>query len=116
MPRNGISSSFRSSKPSSKSSSKSHIKPAVTPTHSSPMTQTIEIKQQPQGFFSNMWQGFGLGTGQAIAHNMFRSDPVVKHEHINTTCNLATENKDYVQCMKDYNDDESYCKKYLEQK
>jgi hypothetical protein len=101
---------------SSRSSSSSYTKPTVSKPIVTPATQTIEVKQQPQGFFSNMWQGFGLGTGQAIAHNMFRSDPVVKHEHINTTRNSATENKDYVQCMKDYNDDELYCKKYLEQK
>jgi hypothetical protein len=71
--------------------------------------------QQP-GFFSNILQGFGLGTGQAIAHNIFRSDPVVKHVNVpNTnTSDIKSEPPAYVQCMKEYNDNKDLCQQYLE--
>ena len=61
-----------------------------------PIMHTVQI--QPPGFFSNMMQGFGLGAGQAIAQNIFRSDPKVTHviEHV-------YESKEYIQCMKDNN-------------
>lgn len=63
------------------------------------------------GFLSNMWQGFGLGAGQAIAHNIFRSDPVIKHVHASSLeTSLPAE---FVQCMKDSNDKEK-CKHYLD--
>jgi hypothetical protein len=58
------------------------------------------------GFFSNMWQGFGLGAGQAIAHNWFRNDPVVKHVH-------EVMPKEYEQCMKDNQGDKDLCKQFL---
>jgi hypothetical protein len=64
--------------------------------------------QEKQGFFSNVLQGFGLGAGQAIAHNIFRSDPVVTHKQETTP-----KEREYMQCMKEYQDAET-CKKYLE--
>jgi hypothetical protein len=87
MPRSGL------SKP---------LKPAKTPVV--PTTQhSVEVKQP--GFFSNMMQGFALGSGQSLAFNLFRSDPVVKHEYV------STETKEYKQCMTDYMDEE-FCKQY----
>jgi hypothetical protein len=92
MPRQNNSRSFTSPK-----------SPAAIP-------QMPTISHQPQqerpGFFSNMWTGFGLGTGQAIAHNMFRSDPIVKHIH-------ASAPKEYDQCMKDNNNDKELCEHFL---
>jgi hypothetical protein len=68
-----------------------------------PTSHSVEVKQP--GFLSNMFQGFALGTGQSLAFNMFRSDPVIKHEHVHV------ESKEYQQCMKDRMD-EDYCKQY----
>ncbi len=56
-----------------------------------------------------MVQGFGLGTGQSLAFNLFRSDPVVKHVHVGAPG--ATH--EYTQCMDEKKDTEE-CKKYLE--
>jgi hypothetical protein len=80
-------------------------KPYVPSTPSLPQAPT-PVQQERPGFFSNIWQGFGLGTGQAIAHNMFRSDPMVKHEHISVP-------KEYDQCMKDNNNDKELCEQFL---
>jgi hypothetical protein len=73
------------------------------------------------GFFSNLWQGFGLGAGQSIAFNMFRSDPVVKHVHetippiVSKTPAADSLPNEYVQCMKESQNDKEACKQYLEQ-
>lgn len=83
----------------SRSSRPSH--PSNTP--SPAVHHSVEVKQP--GFFSNVFQGFALGTGQSLAFNMFRSDPVVKHEHIQVP------SKEYQQCMKENNNDE-YCAQY----
>lgn len=72
-----------------------------------PAPAAASVQQGRPGFFSNMWQGFGLGAGQAIAHNIFRSDPVVKHVHTSVP-------KEYDQCMKDNNNDKDLCKQFLE--
>jgi hypothetical protein len=86
-----------------KSNKSSHN--SITPLPNS--LASIQI-QQP-GFFSIMWQGFGLGAGQSIAHNIFRSDPVVKHIH-----SSESNSKEYDQCMKESNNDKEACKQYLE--
>ncbi len=78
------------------------------------------VSVQKPGFFSNMWQGFGLGAGQSIAMNIFRSDPTVTHVHentISTTKQSKLESslpKEFVQCMKDNNNDKDLCKQFLE--
>ena len=65
----------------SRSSSRSRSTPAnptpapIHPTAPIPPTQHHSVQVQQPGFFSNVVQGFGLGTGSAIAHNIFRSDP-----------------------------------------
>jgi hypothetical protein len=124
--RNGQSGPFSSAlkwKPShTYLSPKSPISPL--PKTTPPPSQSLPIQhhslqvQQP-GFFSNMWQGFGLGAGQSIAFNMFRSDPVVKHVHESTALQLpvATDTlpKEYVQCMKESQNNAEACKQYLEQ-
>lgn len=77
--------------------------------------------QQP-GFFSNMWQGFGLGAGQSIAMNIFRSDPKVTHIHENTpsTSNSPLSNseslysREFEQCLKDKYDDKETCRQYIQ--
>jgi hypothetical protein len=104
------------SHPSSSTSNQTYTssKPSYTP----PQVQTPQSSQNP-GFFSNMWQGFGLGTGQAIAHNIFRSDPVVKHTYENVPTSRessldTTLPKEYIQCMKDNNNDKELCKQFLE--
>jgi hypothetical protein len=63
-----------------------------------------------------MWQGFGLGAGQAIAHNIFRSNPIVNHVHHEDTMvkNEANLPKEFVQCMKDNNNDKDLCKHLLD--
>lgn len=100
MPRQSNRSSYTSPKTPVSFPSRSS-KPLYTPSPQAP----APAAQQP-GFFSNMWQGFGLGAGQAIAHNMFRSDPVVTVKHVNNT------SKEYEQCMKDNNNDKDLCKQF----
>jgi hypothetical protein len=101
MPRNSKQSIVKASTPA----------PAVTRNH-----HTVEVERP--GFFSNMWQGFGLGTGQILARNVFGSDPVVKHVHESAPASVpvATQDvklpKEFVQCMKD-NNDKDLCKQFL---
>jgi hypothetical protein len=101
----------KSSSPSrkiiNKSSEKLQINLPNTTLHSQ-NSQTIKLEQP--GFFSNMWQGFGLGTGQAIAHNIFRSNPTGTCINTNNTNNKLN---NYDKCMKETNDNE-VCKKFLE--
>lgn len=99
--------------------------PASINLHSKPTSKpatvnhnhTVEVERP--GFFSNMWTGFGLGTGQAIAHNIFKSDPIVKHVHENGSAVQSSSNlekalpKEFVQCMKDNNNDKDLCKQFL---
>ncbi len=95
--------------------SRSSLKAPVTkPTVTPPVVQHNHQIQQP-GFFSNILQGFGLGTGQAIAHNIFRSDPVVKHVTVPTNTSEIQQPKAYIQCMKEY-DNKDLCEQYLENK
>ena len=128
MVRNSSSSRRSSSRPSySYSSPKSPISmpqskittPSIT---SQPSIVTHNHQVEKSGFFSNMWTGFGLGAGQSIAANIFRSDSVVKHVHDNSThpiTNTITSidsylPKEFVQCMKDNNNDKELCKQFLE--
>lgn len=101
--------------------------PTSTPTpYSSPSLTSQNQQVERPGFFSNMWTGFGLGAGQSIAMNIFRSDPVVKHVHDTppTTSTLSTTGqstisieaslpKEFIQCMKDNNNDKDLCKQFL---
>ena len=113
MPRSNSS----SSRPAySHSSSKSHV-PARRVNPSPVHTHKV---QQP-GFLSNMWQGFGLGAGQSIAMNMFRSDPTVRHIDESTPSSTITQStsellysKEYSQCLKDKYDDKETCKQYIQ--
>lgn len=91
---------------SSKSSSKpiAHSPKTVLP---SPTTVTHSHKIEQPGFFSNLWQGFGLGAGQSIAMNMFRSPTEVKHTFDSSLP------KEYIQCMKENQNDTEACKQYL---
>jgi hypothetical protein len=116
MPRNTSSSK---PKPYSYSSPKSPISTSVP--HTTPSIVHHNHQVQQPGFFSNMWQGFGLGAGQSIAFNMFRSDPVVKHVHEGPTGTIPSKintrlSNEYVQCMKESQNNEEACKQYLEQK
>lgn len=78
--------------------------PAVPKTvaHTSAPVVTHSLQVEKSGFFSNVWQGFGLGTGQAIAHTLFMSKPVQQQQQTN----------EYTQCMTEYNDKYA-CEKYL---
>lgn len=129
----GRSSSFsRSSSYSSRSSSRPSYSytspkspvappPVSTPAPSSSVVNHNHQVQQP-GFFSNMWTGFGLGAGQSIAMNIFRSDPKVTHVHenapsssISSAASLETfYSKEFTQCMKDKWDDKETCKQYIQ--
>lgn len=115
-------SSRSSSKPSYSYSSPKSPVPAPTPSYSSPVVHHSHQVQQP-GFFSNMWQGFGLGAGQSIAMNIFRSDPKVTHVHENAPVTSTTPvtsssesfySTEFTQCMKDKWDDKETCKQYVQ--
>ncbi len=95
-----------------------------TPTQSVTSTQSVHhhhnVEVERPGFFSNMWQGFGLGAGQAIAHNVFRNEPTVKvvHEQVPVTTSTQQSStivlpKEYTQCMKDNSNDLDLCKQFL---
>ncbi len=109
------------SRSSFKSSSKST--PAVAPS-SLPSVQHHNVKVEQPGFFSNMMQGFALGTGQSFAFNLFRSNPTPAPSatlapvvQSTATANSSIESslpKDFVQCMKETNNDKDACKHYLD--
>ncbi len=120
------SSSRNSTRPSySYSSPKSPVTMPTAPTPApyvatpSPVVQHNHQVERP-GFFSNMWTGFGLGAGQSIAMNMFRSDPKVTHVHENVSSTTHTPesetfySKEYTQCLKDKWDDKETCKQYIQ--
>ena len=124
MPRSSWSSRSRSSTPPKPAVSRAASAPVTKPAASQPATvasaptpvPTVHnVKVEQPGFFSNMWQGFGLGAGQAIAHNIFRSDPVVKHVHESPVAGPAPTElpKEFVQCMKDNHNDTDLCKQFL---
>lgn len=95
------------SKPSySYSSCKSPVSIPVT-TSSSVNNHNHQV-QQP-GFFSNMIQGFGLGAGHSIAMNIFRSKP----NDTNDTNNNENISKEFVQCMKENNNDKDLCNQII---
>ena len=117
-------SSRNSTKPSYSYSSPKSPVPAPTPSYT-PAPSTVNHNHQIQqpGFFSNMWQGFGLGAGQSIAMNIFRSDPKVTHVHENAPSTSTTSvtsssesfySKEFSQCMKDKWDDKETCKQYVQ--
>ena len=78
--------------------------PAKVPTNVSNAPTNVPTYEKPS-FGSTILQGFALGTGQSLAFNLFRSDPVSKDpiKEINY--------KEFVHCIKDnpYED----CKQYL---
>jgi len=92
--------------------------PAPTPAPSVSQQSIPQIQVQQPGFFSNMWQGFGLGTGQSIAMNLFRSNPTVTHIHEtsggSTTSTESPYSKEFIQCMKDNNNDKNICNQYTQ--
>jgi hypothetical protein len=123
----------RSSSRSSFSRSSSKSTPSVTsqssasvstPSYSSPASVQHNVKVEQPGFFSNMMQGFALGTGQSFAFNLFRSNPTPAPSAAPTsvvqstaTANSSIESslpKDFVQCMKETNNDKDACKHYLD--
>ncbi len=95
------------------------VRPAPVPSTASapaaPVQHQHNVVVEKQGFFSNVWQGFGLGAGQAIAHNIFRSDPVATvKQQIEVAKPVITElPKEFVQCMKDNHNDTDLCKQFL---
>lgn len=120
MPRSSSSSSSSRSSSSTRSSRPSYSfssprTPVTVPSAPTPATPILTHHNQVErpGFFSNMWTGFGLGAGQSIAMNIFRSDPKVSNiqENITTPLNLP---KEFVQCMKDNNNNKDLCKQFLE--
>lgn len=119
MPRS--SSSSRSSSPSRPRSVYPRVS-APAPAPVAPAVQQHNVKVEQPGFFTNVWQGFGLGAGQAIAHNIFRRDPappqaapVPSQPQVIVYSEATKHNfrKEYDQCMKDNNNDTELCKQFL---
>jgi hypothetical protein len=100
-----------SSKRSKSSPSYSHSSPK-SPISISNISQTKSVEIKQPGFFSNVLQGFGLGTGQAIAHNIFRSNTNTNTQE-KSKSNNEDFSKEYIQCMKESNNDKEACKQYL---
>ena len=99
------------------------LKTTPPPLQTSLPTQHHKLQMDEPDFFSNMWQGFSIGAGQSIAFNMFRSDSVVKHVYETPPPSSASTlpilnsalPKEYIQCMKESQNDEDACKQYLKQ-
>ncbi len=97
--------------------------PVPAPAAPAPAPATVQqhnVKVEQPGFFTNVWQGFGLGAGQAIAHNIFRRDPAPpapapSQAQVAVYSEATTHNfpKEYNQCMKDNNNDTELCKQFL---
>ncbi len=104
---------------SSPKSPVSYSAPAPAPAPA-PTTHTVKVEQP--GFFSNVMQGFGLGAGQSIAFNLFKpfqssgsgSSIVSSTSSIATPAATPELPKEYVQCMKEYDNKKDLCKQYLE--
>jgi hypothetical protein len=126
--RSSSRSSFsRSSSKSTPSVTSRSSVPVSTPSHSSLASVQHNVKVEQPGFFSNMMQGFALGTGQSFAFNLFRSNPTpapsaapthVSHASPATaSTNSSIESslpKEFVQCMKETNNDKDACKHYID--
>jgi hypothetical protein len=93
-----------------RSASKSIFKSKTAPSPS-PSSSVVVHKTETPGFFSNVMQGFGLGAGQSLAMNLFRSPTEVKHTYQASPDSLP---KEYVQCMKESQNNKEACKQYLE--
>jgi hypothetical protein len=109
--------SGRSSSSSRRSSKSSYSYSSPKSPVSTPSVVNHNHQVQQPGFFSNMWQGFGLGAGQSIAMNIFRSDPKVTHIHENAAPKNNSESlysTEFSQCLKDKWDDKEACKQYIQ--
>ncbi len=113
----------RSSSRSSFSRSSSKSTPVTTSQSipSLPPVQHHSVKVEQPGFFSNMMQGFALGTGQSFAFNLFRSNPTPAPATAPSAPSASTNSsiesslpKEFVQCMKESNNDKEACKHYLD--
>lgn len=102
---------YRSSYKPSYSSYSYHSPRSLAMPSSTPTSITHYQEKEKPGFFSNMWQGFGLGAGQAIAHNIFRSNPVVTHTYEPTI--TETKPKEYELCLQEHKYDKYICDEAL---
>lgn len=116
MPRSSWSSRSTSAKPVAH-------RPPTPPTSGAqaPHTVTHNVNIERPGFFANVWQGFGLGAGQAIAHNIFRSSaPASTPTGLPVAAAAASASsdlpKEFVQCMKDNHNDIELCKQFVDNK
>lgn len=98
----------------------------------SPTTNNVPINPtyEKPSLGSTILQGFALGTGQSLAFNMFRTEPVKEVKEVketnpkifvqciqDTECNKLLEsflNVEFIQCMKDNNYED--CKQYIHYK
>ena len=65
---------FKSSSRSKSYSYSSPKSPVPSPSYSAPSPSVHHnVKVEQPGFFSNVFQGFGLGAGQSMAFNIFVS-------------------------------------------
>lgn len=102
MPRNHAIRSTKAAKPT---------KATTTVTNPPVQTQVTHSIEKP-GIFSSIKQGFGLGVGQSIAMNLFRSNPEVKHDPVYQS-QSQSQSKEYLQCMEETGQDKEVCKKHL---
>lgn len=121
MPKGSFGSSRSSSSRSySYSSPKSPVPTPSYPTSSPSLTSQHIVKVEQPGFFSNVLQGFGLGAGQSMAFNLFRSSPSATATGVTGATGVTTAtqdipfSKEYIQCMKEYNNNSDTCKQYLD--
>ncbi len=114
----GRSGSFSRSSSPRASSTRSSSSISKSNYSSQPVSQTTQQQVyhshnhtvEKPGFFSNMWQGFGLGAGQSIAHNIFRSNPETTVKHVHTHIPIPAE---YDRCLEDNYTNKQKCTEYL---
>lgn len=87
--------------------------PSAPSAPSAPSNVNHNHQVQQPGFFSNVLQGFGLGAGQSIAMNIFRSDPKVTDIPL-TNNSESLYSTEFSQCLKDNWDDKEACKQYIQ--
>ncbi len=73
--------------------------PLAPPIPHSPHVPAQSIQIQPPGFFSSVLQGFGLGAGSSIAHNIFDKDKTVIHQPPKYTGPCAREKEVFDKCI-----------------
>jgi hypothetical protein len=80
----------------------------------SPSLQPIQVDHS-RTLGQSIKDGFGFGIGSAIAHRIFGGSAKVEHVHTTQTAQTTQiQNPEYVQCLKESNQNIEACKHLLD--